>query len=420
MSTRQLTEAILDGSIRSVNFFNGRLLSAEDLTEEQRARQQADERLGQAIGEGVAYGLEVNSTAGAGNSPVITIQPGLAINRKGHTLVLSVRTDIALVRPAAAGAAATPAAFRDCPRPQPGAYVVGEGLYLLVISPAAASEGRAPVSGLGNVSGSCNTRYKLDAVQFRLIPVTNVPTSVSSALLRSQVAYQCLGIADSLGFLLNPWASIPQRTSLLDALRMLRPGLTDCDVPLAMIYWTTAGIQFIDRWCVRRALTPSGASARWPVLMSGRRDSEAGAMFFQFQEQIEDILLTETNVDQLRVTDRFVFLPPAGMVPVRATGSPAGFNVQQFFTGIAPPAIATIDGILLRSLFAEAAQHEAINPASVGRVHLYLPFENLRAVETGLVNQLAVVFASPAMRSRGAARFSYGVLDSGRFAASVR
>ncbi len=55
-----LQQPILDGGIRSINFFNGRLLSARDLTREQSANREADRRLGQAIGEGIAYGLEVS------------------------------------------------------------------------------------------------------------------------------------------------------------------------------------------------------------------------------------------------------------------------------------------------------------------------------------------------------------------------
>ena len=77
-----LQQPILDGGIRSINFFNGRLLSARDLTREQTANREAERRLAQAIGEGVAYGLEVSKfNASTQESHVVTVEPGLAISR---------------------------------------------------------------------------------------------------------------------------------------------------------------------------------------------------------------------------------------------------------------------------------------------------------------------------------------------------
>src|SRR3954467_11190975 len=99
MSAKQLSEAITTGGIRSINFFNGRLLTAEDMTAEQATRREADARLGNAIGSGGAFGLEVSQSAAAATAPVLTVQAGLAINARGQTLRLSEATDIALTRP---------------------------------------------------------------------------------------------------------------------------------------------------------------------------------------------------------------------------------------------------------------------------------------------------------------------------------
>src|SRR5437667_104216 len=91
MTTRNLAEAILDSGIRSIHFFNGRLLSGEDLSQEQDANQEERRRAGQAWGEGVAFGLEVAETTGisAKDAPVVTVEAGLAVNRGGPTLALS-------------------------------------------------------------------------------------------------------------------------------------------------------------------------------------------------------------------------------------------------------------------------------------------------------------------------------------------
>ena len=94
-----LQQPVVDSGIRSINFFNGRLLSAADLTREQSAYREADRRLGAAIGEGVAYGLEVSKAANfQKDKPAVSIEGGLAINRRGQTLKLIARTDVALVR----------------------------------------------------------------------------------------------------------------------------------------------------------------------------------------------------------------------------------------------------------------------------------------------------------------------------------
>ena len=92
MSNAELARPILDQGIRSVNFFNGRLLSAEDLSREQAASREARRQLGQAIGDGVAYGFEVSRAAGSGTKAIVTIQPGLAINRNGDALQLQARS----------------------------------------------------------------------------------------------------------------------------------------------------------------------------------------------------------------------------------------------------------------------------------------------------------------------------------------
>src|SRR5262245_27316945 len=96
-----LLQPVLNDRTRSVNFFNGRLLAGEDLTTEQQTNRVAHNLLGQAIGDGVAYGLEVRESfrSSTTQSPVLTVTRGLAINRTGTTLMLESDTEVALVRP---------------------------------------------------------------------------------------------------------------------------------------------------------------------------------------------------------------------------------------------------------------------------------------------------------------------------------
>src|SRR4051794_30483213 len=90
-----LESALLEDGIDTVNFFNGRVLTAEDLRDEQRADTTHHRRLGRAIGPGVVTGLEV--AAGADRSSV-TVTPGLALNARGDALELvAPGAEVALV-----------------------------------------------------------------------------------------------------------------------------------------------------------------------------------------------------------------------------------------------------------------------------------------------------------------------------------
>jgi hypothetical protein len=375
MSATELLEPILKGGIRSVNFFNGRLLSAEDLSDEQAANRDGRRRLGQALGDGVAYGLEVaESPASTKQEPVVTVSPGLAVNRAGQALRLPAAADVSLVRQAGA-APPSPAAttFKDCHQLQPGTYIAGAGVYLLTVAPAAGREGRAPVSGLGNVPATCNARYATEGVQFRLVRLV-VPDSylADPARLRNRLAYGLFGTG--LGF--ANFSSGPQLASpsLLDGLPPRT--LTEDDVPLAAVYWTSGGgLEFVDLWAVRRRVTRPSASERWALLIGDRRASESEAMFLQFEGQLQDIITKEAaSTPTLVASQRFDFLPPAGLLPV-GTGLAGAFNRTTFFgprvTGTTPKSLR-----FLRSLLREAASHEPINLTGGDGVQLYTFLEN--------------------------------------------
>ena len=79
MAVQQLSTLVASGGLRSPNFFNGRLLSGEDLTSEHAANDQARDRLGRTIGDGIAYGLQVAN--GAGSTPGRTNRHGQARTR---------------------------------------------------------------------------------------------------------------------------------------------------------------------------------------------------------------------------------------------------------------------------------------------------------------------------------------------------
>src|SRR5581483_9585961 len=347
-----LYQAIQNG-IFGTNFFNGRLLSAEDLRSEQKAGEQTRRLLGKAIGDGVAYGLEVSigSSGAGGSAPVLHIQPGLAINRSGHAMSLTQPVDLSIVPPTADGAGPPTSTFANCQPLQAGSYVSGEGVYLLTLSPATYPDGRAPVSGLGNITPTCSYRYTVYSVQFGLIQLTAANTS-DKAKTRNRVAYQCFRpdqVTVSLG---DPFGTIKSTYGLIDD---LRPSyLTDCDVPIAILHWTTDnGIDFADNWAARRRITSPSADGDWSALLGDRRRAETEAMMLQFQQQVEDILDHETGLDKITAASRFDYLPPLGFLPVKTSGA-GGFDPATFFGQHMPGEIGTIDAGKLRDLAARA------------------------------------------------------------------
>jgi hypothetical protein len=207
---KRLTEAITEGGIPWINFFNGRLLSGEDLSKEQSSNLQGRRRLGRAIGEGVVQGLEVRAPNGEALSvdeaqngavdprerPYVVVEAGLATNRQGQTLWLENQTKVKLTRPLNADSnAGSGFAFDDCKPLQPGVYVAEAGVYLLTIAPAKKNEGRAAVSGLDNVIARCNTHHAVEGVQFRLIQLgLNKEELKDLDHLRNRIAYQCFGL----------------------------------------------------------------------------------------------------------------------------------------------------------------------------------------------------------------------------------
>src|SRR5262245_40967465 len=136
MATIDTRTPYLEGGLRSTQFFNGRLLTAEDMTQEQEALRATVQRLGRTVGDGVAWGLEVTEAVGRSSAafPVVQVEAGLALDRTGRAVELPLQVDVAL-----AGAADTPGvtggvgAFALCDEGAPGPYTSGQGVYLLTI-----------------------------------------------------------------------------------------------------------------------------------------------------------------------------------------------------------------------------------------------------------------------------------------------
>ena len=373
----QLLDAVFTDSIQHPNFFNGRILTATDLREEQGANQKRSRYIAQAIGSGVAYGLTVST---AKDNKSLNISGGLAISPRGDTLSLSTASITIPLSETARAALPDSSPFAPCDLANltTVSSSISTQYYLLAITSAnRLSTQLAAHSGLDNSRHSCTSRYEEVGIQFRLIPIIDQALSKASKPLdRSQLAHLCLGTQDVVKDLAAPLA-LPDYYGLEDRLRLegkegRAGGLSDCDVPLAVFHYQNDRIQFVDMWSVRRVCQPGVRSLAYPFngksnfqdewfkpLISPRRISEASAFFLQFQSQLEDLQssVAASKRQQLSATDYFKYLPPAGFLPV---GS-GGFSPTKFF-GKSFPIYTFSDPALMRSLIQDSFQQEPFVP----------------------------------------------------------
>lgn len=416
----QLQQPLKDGGIRSVNFFNGRLLAGGDLSREQTARRESDWRLGLAIGDGVAFGYEVSedgaqSTASA---PVLTVKAGLAVNRLGQTLRLTADVSVALTRRFdAIGASCL---FTNCAPLVGGTYVAGAGVYLLTVAPAETSEGRAATNGLDPTNVRCNTDATVEAVQFRLLAVDRshyADLDPAANQFRNLLAYRCFGTAEREKAIEDLWRSDAPSEGLLDTLRA--EGLDDRDVPLAMIYWAAGGVQFIDMWAVRRAPTRAHAIGAIASLIDAGHLAVGQAALLQFQGQIAGLAPPAGDLGSVTARSHFRFLPAAGVIPVAEETGATNAAATKFFKDMTYRGPAFINAARLEGLLRESLCYPPIDTQSAEMLWLYRVRENRTAIDFASgapAPRSYLVFASGHLPYRADAQFDLGYWNYANYA----
>lgn len=377
MPRLDLLEPLLSGGVRHPNYFDGRVLTAEALTDEQAALHRHVDRLGRAVGEGVAFGLGVTPGPVRSGVPTVEVAPGLAVNRKGQTLAIPEEVgpvEVALSRePRARDLPEGTGLFEVC-RPEDRLGDDGfqakldPGPYALVIGPLSAYEGRVPGVGAGGsgVATFCGSRHATEGVYLRLVALDLAPevaglvaAGVRSSSLaertraRNVLAHHCLGTPD-LGALRASPRTAGASYGLLDAMRA-GGDLDVCEVPLALLFWDDSVLRFVDTWAVRRRLAEVGASDQWRLHALPRRLVEAEAAFLQFQDQVE-VARAASGGFRLGAVAAFRYLPSAGYVPAAAEGV--------FFEGIGVRRRLRADEAFLRALLHDAFHADPIDLAA--------------------------------------------------------
>ena len=387
MSTINLLQPLLDGGLQRNNFFNGRLLSAEDLRTEQDASRAQQRALARASGDGVAWGLDVTLLASSAGAPRVRVGAGLALNRVGDLLQLPADADLALV-PDSTVAAVSAGLFAACEQPRASATLSGAGAYLLVVSPVSGYSGSATVADPNTTRlgrGACGARYSVEGVRLRLVAIdmaataSLVPAAIdpggnlqaalrarlqallaaSGALarerLRNTLAHACYGSLSLVNAFTDPLRQAQQQPvwrswGTPDALRE-RGDLSDCDVPLALVVLDNTDLRLLDVWAVRRKLVGEAAVNSWRTAAGPRRLAEGEAAFLQFQAQLEGLrapggAAPGAAAATLAANTCFDILPAAGWLP----DGPGGFAWPSFLGPHAPPDETPADAALLRGL----------------------------------------------------------------------
>ncbi|HXJ13298.1 MAG TPA: hypothetical protein VNH19_13580, partial [Candidatus Limnocylindrales bacterium] len=209
---------------------------------------------------------------------------------------------------------------------------------------------------------------------------------------RNLAAHLCFGTETLQQFPQNIFPGLgpafPADYSALDDMRAAGL-LTDCEIPLALVYWTSSGLVFLDAWAVRRALIPSAASAKWAPFVSPRRLAESLACFLQFQKQVEEL---QANLPQSQLAsavsiDYFRYLTALGFLPIAGVKSSIGFDYLQFFTNLTFRDPVFIEGASLDSLFGRSLRYPPIDLTNQEMFWLYRVRENMEAVAGSTLNQ---------------------------------
>jgi hypothetical protein len=376
---------------------------------------------------------------------------GLALNRLGDRAALTAAADVALVR--AAKAETVEGVFQICV-PVTDSLNKNLGLYVFTIAPASGLEGRAPMTELGTegVAGKCGSRYEVEGVKFDCRPVT-LPTGDAPARVEARALFTALQtklqtlaageVSPELHKLRNIAAHLMFGSDVsvrdwqdplnlevdqtahgwLQELRNQKR-LTECEVPLALIFWSIRGIEFVDMWAVRRRISIARHTHRpFSWLIAPRRTVEAEARLRQFQDQLEALRAAHPSPQTLSATSCFRYLPSAGLLPVVvATGDRRGnrlaFNPQTFFAGIVTRDPVFVEGARLEPLLRSSLEYPACDLSDPSMLWLYAARENSQAIAAGTgVPSAYLAFATGHLPFYGLARFDVSQWDYSNFSA---
>lgn len=293
---------VVDERRRRPLYFDGRFLTARDLTREQQyfLARQAD--LGRAGGTGVVHGLMVESNGGTS----LTIQPGHGVTAGGETVILPRALTVQLSN--LAEVQRLDLSFGIARRPAPSARS-RSGMYVLA----------------------------LRAVEFTANPIASYPTSVTDT---RQV--EDGEIVEAAVATLIPYPDDGARTEIgMRRARAAREifvegasrGLPIDALPLAMVLLDQGVVRWVDVFLTRREV----GSTHGDVLGLGYAPRAVReAHLVQYDHHLADVLRDRAQANRgarFAASEHFLALPPGGRLPA------AAINTTDFTQSFFPPEV---------------------------------------------------------------------------------
>lgn len=349
---------IVDSGRRRPFYFDGRFLTADDLSADQNYIRSRQSDLAQALGAGVIRGLMVGlGTQAASNSPTITIEPGSGITPGGdivtidspQTLVLSNLPQSAQLD-AQLGVKVLPAA----------SSINRSGLFVLALRPIEFSAN--PTAAYPTTLDGQRTVKDGDIVEataVTLIPYPDRSGVENAAAKRSRVA----------------------REIFFDR---QRPGVLQDALPLAMLCLEGGALRWLDVFMVRREV---GAESTLSAGLSQRPRALLEAWLKQHQDQIDDIDTPAVSAGYAAAR-QFEVLPPVGQLPVSTLRFETQLGQLTLLQSYFPP--------LVDCEFAFVPSDEL---AAMVQDGLALPPIDLRAADEDL-DHLSLLIVAPVTRQQ--------------------
>ncbi len=415
MSNNQLLGSSFQDGLLAPYYFNGRLLAAEDLKQDQDAMLARLGVLGNAVGYGIINGL---LASGAKNTTTIQVSAGDGLNPAGQ--IIRLPDPVTLPLSPQSGTTATPTntgKFGDCTLANiPSGGAINTGAYLLTVMPISRLEGQVAYKAAAGSTAppGCASKWERDGLVFKAIRLTQFDmagSAVTDKNVQNLLAHWCFG-STALQHSADDPFHFDNRYSGLDLIP--NADLTECDLPLAVFVWKNGALQFVDAWSARRRLIRPGAwddmpSAKldgWRGLLRDKRIAEGEARFLQFQDQV-NALAAAGNAGSVKATDCFRYLPPAGILPLSGMKGSRGFDYLKFFNNLTYRDPVFIEGAKVEHLIRCAFTYSPIDLGNSEMFWLYLVRENMQSIDNSTLSapQAYLIFANGYIPYQGDAQF---------------
>ncbi len=319
----QAGTVILDDRRTRPFYFDGRFLTAKDLTRDQNYFLTRQTDLARASGFGIVQGLLVKRPPSNAAS-AIYIEAGHGVTPGGELVVLPQSRTVNLV---------------DIPE----------------IQRLDAAFGLAPVPRESARNASGLFVIALRSVEYTANPIASYPTSltaprsVNDGDIIEAVAITLIPYADSGGGGLEARRSRVARDIFVEG--SVR-GLPANALPLAMVGLNRGVVEWIDPYLVRREV---GAEQKSLLSFGATPRGLREAYVQQYDQQLQEVLQSRSQSNQGRrfsATDYFAALPPAGQMP-SATIDPTNFT-QIYFPSTVDVSLSLVPSDELAALVEES------------------------------------------------------------------